>query len=138
MNRYIVSLLVLVSIFLLGSSTALPGSTSATHPGFVDVQGNAVWAHAVQDLAQQGFVRGRAENRFEPEAAITEAEMSVLLLRASHGPDYLPPSQGGEWWQDWNREAALEGLMREIQQPDLPATRAEVATLMWLSMTPDP
>ncbi len=116
----------------------MPGLDNTSRPGFVDVQGDAVWARAIRDLSVQGYVRGRGDNRFEPEAGITEAEMSVLLLRASHGPDYLPPSSGGEWWQDWNRAASAEGLMAVIQDPDAPATRAEVATLMWLAMSDVP
>jgi S-layer homology domain len=138
MNRYLVSLTVLVSFFLLGSSNPAPYEALPTQPGFVDVQGNAVWAQAVLELESHGYVAGRGEDRFEPGAAMTQAEMSVLLLRASHGPDYQPPAYGGEWWQGWAHEAAAEGLMDEIQQPDLPATRAEVATLMWMSMDRQP
>lgn len=134
MNRVVTSLLLLASLVMLSSSTAQISGQAGTIGAFTDVSGEGVWATAIHDLAADGYVRGRAPGEFAPQAAVTQAEMAVLLVRAAHGPTFEPPASSGDWWQTWAETAENDGLMPHMTNPDAPATRAEVATLMWLSM----
>jgi hypothetical protein len=134
MNRLATCLFRLASLALVSSSTVTPSGQSGTIPAFTDVSGNSLWSSAIRDLAESGYVRGRTADRFEPGAAVTQAEMAVLLVRAAHGPSYQPPASDGEWWEGWAAEAESEGLTPHLSDPDGPASRAQVATLIWLSM----
>jgi hypothetical protein len=138
MNRAVASMLVLGLLVLISSSGLEPLNQDGPSNGFDDVAGSATWTMAIRDLADQGYVHGRSPGKFEPGATVTQAEMSVLLLRAEYGPDYQPPPSNGEWWEGWVQQAEYEGLMAPTSNPSAPATRGEVATLMWLAMGSQP
>lgn len=137
-NRIAVSLFLLVSLALVSSSTATTPTQAGAVPAFSDVRGDGVWPTAIRQLAGAGYVRGRAPGRFAPNAAVTQAEMAVLLVRAARGPAFDVPAADGAWWQGWAAEAEREGLMAYPSNPDAPATRAQMATLMWLAMDQTP
>lgn len=138
MNRLVTALLLVASLGLLPSSTPHVGDASGVATSFRDVPGSSPSATAIRSLAADGYVKGRSPDLFEPNASVTEAEMAVLIMRAAHGPSYRPPASSGQWWEGWVDAAEREGLMKGISNPDSPATRAEMATLMWLSMGSQP
>ena len=137
-NRIAVSLFLLVSLALVSSSTGTTPIQAGAASAFSDVRGVGVWPTAIEQLADAGYVRGRAPGKFAPSSTVTQAEMAVLLVRAARGPAFGPPTADGPWWQNWAVEAEREGLMAPLSDPDAPATRAQMATLMWLAMDRSP
>jgi hypothetical protein len=138
MNRLVTYLFLLASLALVSSSTVNPSGHLGTIPAFSDVSGNSLWSSAIRDLAERGYVRGRAANEFAPDAGVTQAEMAVLLVRVARGSAFSPPTADDLWWQSWAAEAEREGLMAHMSNPEAPATRAQMATLMWLAMGRNP
>ena len=114
---------------------------------FVDVEPERNTFEAIDELRKEGWVVGRstAPAMFFPDAAITRAEIAVLIVRAKHGVNTLPASPAGTipdvptafWGAAWVEYAVNDGLMDLIDgdfYPDVGATRADVASLMWLLM----
>ncbi|MWC28833.1 S-layer homology domain-containing protein [Paenibacillus sp. MMS18-CY102] len=61
---------------------ALGITSSAEAAGFSDQAAIPQWAQGAIDVLQaEGFIQGRSDNRFEPNAETTRAEATVLLLR---------------------------------------------------------
>ena len=132
MDRRIIALLfsfLLFSSILTGCSEIL--DVEAAHV-FDDVPDDCTWGHAVQVLGVKGYVCGKGEFVFDPEATINRAEMAVLLVRAKYGPDYVLESISEPWCKCWIDKAVADGLMSPVADPMAPATRADVTTLMWL------
>lgn len=99
---------------------------------FSDIPIGEVRGDAIEYICAEGYMVGKTIDAFAPDAPLTRAEVAVVMLRAKHGVDYLPTQIEGEWWAPWVNEAVSEGLLGEIMDPDAPATRADIATLMWL------
>lgn len=132
MDRRIIVLLfsfLIISSVLTGCAAIL--DVKAVHV-FDDVPDDSIWGHAIQDLGYEGYVSGKMERSFVPDAAVNRAEMAVLLVRAKYGPDYVPESTSVSWSECWIDKAVSGGLMSAVKDPAAPATRADVVTLMWL------
>ncbi len=83
---------------------------------------------------------------FCPENAVTRASMAVFLLRAEHGPTYVPPPAthtfsdmpvaGKEWMEPWVDQFYAEGITSGcgvsplIYCPEEPVTRAAMAVFL--------
>lgn len=80
MKKKIVSLVLALMLCL---SCALPAS-AAGRGKFTDVPDNAWYAKAVNALADGGILAGRGNGKFDPNANVTLAELSVVLMRL-HG-----------------------------------------------------
>ncbi|MEJ2563969.1 MAG: S-layer homology domain-containing protein [Anaerolineales bacterium] len=136
MDRKIITLLLgllLFSSFLTGCAGTY--KVEAAHV-FDDVPDESTWGHAIQVLGYQGYVCGKRDRQFIPDATVNRAEMAVLLVRAKYGPDFVPESESVLWCQVWIDIAVADGLMSPDVDPTAPATRADVVALMWL-MTQD-
>jgi hypothetical protein len=77
------------------------------------------WAAAwIEDLANEGITGGCGGDKYCPGAVVTRAQMTVLLLRAEHGPAYTPPEALGlfadvpadSWAAAWIEQLAAEGI----------------------------
>jgi hypothetical protein len=119
----------LISNFLTACSGPL--HVEAAHV-FDDVPDESTWGNAVQVLGYEGYVSGKDEHNFHPEAIMNRAEIAVLLLRGKYGPEFMPESRSEPWFECWVDQAVDEGLMSPVEDPTEPATRADVVTLMWL------
>jgi len=131
-DRSIIALIfsfLIISSVLTGCSETL--DVEAAHV-FDDVPDDCTWGHAIQVLGCKGYVCGKEENTFDPQATISRAEMAVLLVRAKFGPEYVPEATSNPWCQCWIDKAVAEELMSPVGDPTVPATRADVTTLMWL------
>lgn len=128
-------ILIPLSIFLLLISLFTgcsgPKDDEVAHV-FNDVPDDATWGHAVQVLGKWGYICGNGEGTFNPDATLSRAEMAVLLMKAKYGPDFMPEYTSGAWWGCWVDCAVADGLMKPVSNPNAPATRADVVTLMWL------
>jgi hypothetical protein len=98
---------------------------------FDDVPNEFAWGRLINRLYSLGYVAGVGDNRFEPFRAITNAEMSVLLVRAKFGPHYQPPEMG-DWQETWITEAVKHDLILPAWNPEGAVTRANVGTMMGL------
>lgn len=109
-------------------------STASGNPEmrFSDVPAGEVWGEAIAYVSADGYMVGKGSDIFDPESPITRTEVAVVMLRAKHGTDFTPAQSEGDWWTSWVNEAEAEGLMEAVMTPDAPATRADIATLMWL------
>jgi hypothetical protein len=82
-----------MAVFVLrslhGEAYTPPPSTGT----FADVPVNDPFAPWIDRLYAEGIVTGCATNplRYCPTQSMTRAQMAVLLLRAKHGPGYVPP-----------------------------------------------
>ncbi|NIS82723.1 MAG: hypothetical protein GTO14_21555 [Anaerolineales bacterium] len=91
-----------------------------------------VWGEAIYSVCDEGYFVGRDDDHFDPHSHLTRAEAAVLMIRAQHGSDFKPAGTFEEWWMPWVQAAVAHGFMSEPIDPSAPATRADVATLLWL------
>ncbi|HEX9941165.1 MAG TPA: ELWxxDGT repeat protein [Thermoanaerobaculia bacterium] len=110
---------------------------------FADVPADH-WAwRFVEALAASGLTGGCATDSFCPALQVTRAEAAVFLVRAAHGPAFVPPPATGTIFQDipaghwagpWIEQLAAEGVTAGCGGgnfcPGAPLTRAEVAVLL--------
>jgi len=73
---------------------------------------------------------------------VTRAQMAVFLLKAEHGPSYMPPACSGVFgdvpcpslFADWVEKLAAEGVTAGCGNgnycPDTPVTRAQMAVFL--------
>ncbi len=101
----------------LGSSYTPPAATGTV---FADVPAGAFAADWIEDLYARGITSGCAVAPLSycPDAPVTRQQMSVMLLRAEHGSDYVPPACGGVFsdvpcpgaYAAWIERLAAEGI----------------------------
>jgi hypothetical protein len=120
-----------ILVFLLVSACST-SMTDTTEMDFSDVPSGEVWGDAIKHICSDGYMHGKAGDTFDPYAPLTRAEAAVIMMRIEHGTDYVPENNEGEWWAKWVSEAVSEGLMDAVKNPDSPATRADIATIVWL------
>jgi hypothetical protein len=112
---------------------------------FYDVPGNHPLWRSIEGFYARGITTGCGLAPFSycPDAAVTQAEMAVFLLRAMHEPAYQPPPatgvfadvpvSGKEWMQPWVEEFYRNGIATGCASdplrycPETPATRAATA-----------
>ena len=116
---------------------------------FVDVSPSQNTFEATNSLRQDGWIVGRSRNpsMFYPNSAMTRAEISVLIVRAQYGTDVSLPDPDGAvpdvdvnyWGAGWIEYAVNSDLMDLFPDgnfyPRQPATRADVAELLWLALS---
>ena len=91
--KRIVSLVLALSMVLSMFATAFAGST------LTDVEGTE-YESAVSALVELGLVKGRGNNKYEPEAVVTRAEMAKLLVIASGLEDAAELNVGATKFSD--------------------------------------
>lgn len=127
------ALITVIALLISSLLTACSQSVDAEAAHvFDDIPDDSPWGHAVQEIGSDGYMCGKSKGKFDPQATLSRAEVAVLLVKAMHGPDYSPDAMSGAWWECWIECAVKDGLMEPVSDPQSPATRADVATLMWL------
>jgi ELWxxDGT repeat protein len=115
----------------------------ATGTRFGDVPLSHWAADWIERLAADGVTAGCGGGNFCPDRPLSRAELAVLLLRARHGPAFLPaPATGAlftdvpadHWAAAWIEQLAAEGLTGGCAPglfcPDRPLSRAELAVFL--------
>ena len=134
---------ILTSVLLMGGCNV--GET--WH--FNDVPQDSNTGQAIENLWQRGWVAGVSEEPplFEPNRAMSRAEISVLLVQAEEGPKFTPPMRSGlpsdvdinAWYASWvgySLWGGLQDLMPDgLFHPDDAATRSDVASLVHLLLS---
>ena len=83
-------------------------------PVFTDVRGDEWFAEAVHALAAKGVVRGRADDSFGPDEAVSRAQMAMFLARVLELPEsFLQP------FTDVNSRDAFAGAVGALYQRGL-------------------
>jgi hypothetical protein len=85
---------------------------------FGDVPCPSAFADWIEALANEGITGGCGGGNYCPTTAVTRGQMAVFLLKASHGPSYIPPPCVGSFadvacpsaFADWIEQFAAEGI----------------------------
>ena len=75
---------VIAGSFALALALVLVLSAAASAQSFTDVTGDEWFAEAVEALAADGIVSGRADGSFGPSDPVTRAQLAALLARTLH------------------------------------------------------
>ena len=102
------------------------------------------WAmDAVNALAAKGVIKGRSETEFDPDANITRADNTVLLLRildktAEFTDNFDDVYEGAYYYNEIGMARALgiaSGVGDNLFDPDAPVRRQDMATLAYRVMS---
>ncbi|WP_176706183.1 S-layer homology domain-containing protein [Paenibacillus hemerocallicola] len=120
----------------------LPGQQAGTGiaSGFSDVPASHWASGEIAAARQAGIVDGVAAGKFEPDAAVTRAQMAAMLARALK-PDAPLSAKAAfsdvhsDYWaypfiQALAVQGALQGYEPGMFRPDYPIQRSEMAALM--------
>lgn len=102
------------------------------------------WAYRfVETIFHQEVTSGCGVGAYCPEAPLSRAEMAVFLLKAEHGPAWVPPPSTGtvfsdvpvdHWAGDFIEALVAEGITAGCGEntycPDSPINRAEMAVFL--------
>ncbi len=122
-----------------GSGFIPPPATGNT---FLDVGAGDFAAAFIEQLFLDGITGGCGGNNYCPNDAVTRAQMAVFLLRAKHGPGFIPPPASGVFTDvplgsfavAWIEQLAAEGITSGCGGgkycPNNPVTRAQMAVFL--------
>lgn len=132
-----------------GTLSSSGGAQSSNNPGvgaFSDVP-SSHWAYSyITQASQKGFVVGRPDGTFLPEANVTAAEFCTMLSQGFYaGSLSAAPAATQTWWAAYVQTAKDQGLLqgtRTLQQynanggrygaeAEAPLTRYEMALMMY-------
>ncbi len=110
-----------MAVFLLKAEHGSSYVPRGCSPGiFQDVACPSPFADWIEQLFQEGVTGGCGAGNYCPDAAVTRAQMAVFLLKAGHGPAYVPPDCTGTVFADvpcaggafdaWIEELAAGGI----------------------------
>ncbi|GBG05638.1 hypothetical protein PAT3040_00122 [Paenibacillus agaridevorans] len=104
---------------------------------FLDMKGH--WGQgAVEDMARRLVVSGYANGQFKPDAAVTRAELSVMLarglgLKPIEGDSAFNDVDASAWYAGWLEAAWKSGLIAGYDdgnfRPDNPVNREEAMVI---------
>lgn len=110
---------------------------------FGDTAGH--WANSeIAAAAGKGLLKGRDESNFVPDASITRAEFTALLVRAIGAPEgdgqpFLDVAES-MWYTDTVKAAVQAGLFQNLPyqdafEPDRAITRQEMAVMIYNALS---
>lgn len=111
---------------------------------FKDMEGH--WACSqVAEMATMGYVKGKADGRFAPEASITKAEFISMITRIlglkGNGRTSFTDVKESDWFYDGVTAAEAAGLIDSseisVLNPDDNITREEMAVIIGKAMKSD-
>lgn len=139
-KKRLLATLAFISLFTVGSSA----NRAAYATEFSDITGH--WASSdIMALTSKGLIGGYPDGTFRPDAIITRAEFSALLVRALKLPersDSAFPDTVGHWAAGSLATARMyrvaNGYPDGRAHPDEPLTRAEMAVMLSNALHPAP
>jgi hypothetical protein len=134
-----------MAVFLL-RSIAFPGAASPPAPTgtvFADVPVTHPFAGWIEGLAAAGITGGCGGGNYCPNSPVTRGQMAVFLLRARHGPGFVPPAPAQQTFGDvplshpfaaWIYQLAAEGITGGCGGgnycPEAAVTRGQMAVFL--------
>ena len=110
-----------------------------TKPGvsFADIAGHKNQA-AIEDLASRGIINGKSADSFDPDAGMTRAEFSAIVVRAlglePKAVSAFDDVPAGKWYAAYVGTAYTCGIVNGVGErrfdPDGPITRQEAAVMV--------
>jgi hypothetical protein len=109
---------------------------------FPDVPDSQQFYRFIETLFHNGVTGGCGGGNYCPDASVTRAQMAVFLLKAKHGPTFVPPACAGVFldvacpsaFADWIEELAAEqitgGCGGSNYCPSNPVTRQQMAVFL--------
>jgi IPT/TIG domain/S-layer homology domain len=109
---------------------------------FADVTCPSQFANWIEALAAEGITGGCGSGNFCPTAPVRRDQMAVFLLKAEHGPAYVPPtctgvfpdvpcpSQFANWIERLSAEGITSGCGGGLYCPGNPNTRGQMAVFL--------
>ena len=97
-------------VLILALLTGLCVPALAAAPVFTDVSSDKWYYTWVTKAAQQGWVSGVGDGRFDPEGSVTFAQFALMLDRALYPDDIDSQPAGAQWWVAGCEVAAKHGL----------------------------
>lgn len=105
---------ILASIGLVAVSVPVLATSNESTGLFVDVPSSHWAADAIHEAQQSGYIVGMGENRFAPDATLTNAQFLVMVNQA-----FLPGkatsvelAKDDAWWKPYVQTASAEGLLK--------------------------
>ena len=105
MKKRILSAILAITLMAGLSTTAFAAGQS-----FTDVSSDKWYYTWVTKAAQQGWVSGTGNGKFEPGQPVTYAQFSVMLGKALYADDLAAQPSGANWWTAACEVAAKHGL----------------------------
>ncbi len=97
-------------VLILALLTGLCVPALAAAPVFTDVSSDKWYYTWVTKAAQQGWVSGVGDGRFDPEGSVTFAQFALMLDRALYPDDIDSQPAGAQWWTAACEVAAKHAL----------------------------
>ncbi len=107
-----------MAVFLLKAEHGLGYAPPPCQGHFADVTCPSQFANWIEQLAAEGITAGCGSGNYCPSTPVTRAQMAVFLLKAEHGPGYVPPACTGVFgdvscpslFADWIEQLAAEEI----------------------------
>jgi hypothetical protein len=132
-----------MAVFVLKAEHGICYTPPPCTPGvFPDVPCPSAFADWIEAMFAEGITGGCGGGNFCPLDAVRRDQMAPFLLKAVHGPAYVPPPCSGRFtdvpcpslFADWVEQLALEnvtaGCGGTIYCPSSPNTRGQMATFL--------
>ena len=133
-----------MAVFLLRAEHGSSYSPPPCHGVFADVPCPSPFADWIEQLSAEGITAGCGGGDFCPTASVTRQQMAVFLLKAKHGPSYVPPTCTGVFgdvpcpsqFADWIEELYAEAITGGCQSspllycPTSPVNRGQMAVFL--------
>lgn len=122
MKKIFLILLVLsISITMVNADVSFPDLTSEH------------WAYTyVENLVNDGTIRGYEDGTFQPDGIVTRAEFVKMIDKGDElSPVEYSDVPNSHWAYEYVMYSGLKGKTDSTFEPDTPITRGDVAELIW-------
>jgi hypothetical protein len=131
-----------MAVFLLKGRHGICYVPPACTGTFPDVPCPSTFADWIEALAAEGITGGCGGGNYCPQNPVRRDQMAVFLLKAEHGPAYLPPPCAGQFgdvtcpsiFADWIEQLAAEAITGGCGNgnycPQNPNTRGQMAVFL--------
>jgi parallel beta-helix repeat protein len=131
-----------MAVFLLKGRHGICYVPPACTGTFPDVPCPSTFANWIEALAAEGITGGCGGGNYCPQNPVRRDQMAVFLLKAEHGPAYLPPPCAGQFgdvpcpslFADWIEQLSAEGITGGCGNgnycPQNPNTRGQMAVFL--------
>ena len=136
--KKLVSLLLAVIMIAAATAAAIPATAEGTP--FSDVEADRWSAGAIAYAAENGYMVGVADGLFDPEGALTRAQVAAVLWRVAGEPEptdvcTFSDVRAGAWYSRpvaWAESAGIVlGVSETAFEPDGVITREQLAAMMY-------